>query len=297
MSVSTVLAICRQAEAVFDHSRHFEQLMSEALDAEEGYVGVGGGGSAGALSGLRGGGSSGSLSDAGGGGGGGGGVPPQWRPSEALGAGSFAEERMRRRAQIEVDASDIWGRSPSPEPADEVDQEKGEGEEPAAAAPPSGAGEASKEKPHEGASSAAAALDDEDVAEALANESLSDEEEHAGESEEEARKEKGSKKRKREKKEKRKKKKSKKKKKKKRRRSTSSDEESASEESVDDSLARQYGNTAAPEEPEPGPRPLPKFDAVSYGGALRPGEGDAIAAYVQAGKRIPRRYGLACCRL
>ena len=44
--------------------------MSEALDAEEGYVGVGGGGSAGALSGLRGGGSSGSLSDAGGGGGG-----------------------------------------------------------------------------------------------------------------------------------------------------------------------------------------------------------------------------------
>ena len=72
MSVSTVLAICRQAEAVFDHSRHFEQLMSEALDAEEGYVGVGGGGSAGALSGLRGGGSSGSLSDAGGGGGGGG---------------------------------------------------------------------------------------------------------------------------------------------------------------------------------------------------------------------------------
>ena len=75
MSVSTVLAICRQAEAVFDHSRHFEQLMSEALDAEEGYVGVGGGGSAGALSGLRGGGSSGSLSDAGGGGGGGGGQP------------------------------------------------------------------------------------------------------------------------------------------------------------------------------------------------------------------------------
>eukprot|EP01067_Filipodium_phascolosomae_P004166 Filipodium_phascolosomae@DN272_c0_g1_i1.p1 len=27
----------------------------------------------------------------------------------------------------------------------------------------------------------------------------------------------------------------------------------------------------------------------SYGGALRPGEGDAMAAYVQSGKRIPRR--------
>lgn len=28
---------------------------------------------------------------------------------------------------------------------------------------------------------------------------------------------------------------------------------------------------------------------VLYGGALRPGEGDAIAQYVQQGKRIPRR--------
>ncbi|KAJ1622548.1 ras-induced vulval development antagonist-domain-containing protein [Pavlovales sp. CCMP2436] len=28
---------------------------------------------------------------------------------------------------------------------------------------------------------------------------------------------------------------------------------------------------------------------MSYGGALLPGEGDAIAAYVQSGKRIPRR--------
>ena len=27
----------------------------------------------------------------------------------------------------------------------------------------------------------------------------------------------------------------------------------------------------------------------SYGGALRPGEGEAMAAFVQSGKRIPRR--------
>ena len=60
-SVSTVLAICRQAEAVFDHSRHFEQLMSEALDAEEGYVGGAGGGSHEALLALHRSGSSGSL--------------------------------------------------------------------------------------------------------------------------------------------------------------------------------------------------------------------------------------------
>ncbi|XP_019180645.1 PREDICTED: NF-kappa-B-activating protein-like [Ipomoea nil] len=40
-----------------------------------------------------------------------------------------------------------------------------------------------------------------------------------------------------------------------------------------------------------GPMPVPRTDGqpVNYGGALRPGEGDAIAQYVQQGKRIPRR--------
>ncbi|WCJ21548.1 NF-kappa-B-activating protein [Euphorbia peplus] len=43
-------------------------------------------------------------------------------------------------------------------------------------------------------------------------------------------------------------------------------------------------------EPIVGPMPLPKAEGhISYGGALRPGEGDAIAQYVQQGKRIPRR--------
>ncbi|KAJ4956579.1 hypothetical protein NE237_013362 [Protea cynaroides] len=43
-------------------------------------------------------------------------------------------------------------------------------------------------------------------------------------------------------------------------------------------------------EPLVGPVPLPRADGhISYGGALRPGEGDAIAQYVQQGKRIPRR--------
>ncbi|KAI7981955.1 NKAP family protein [Camellia lanceoleosa] len=36
--------------------------------------------------------------------------------------------------------------------------------------------------------------------------------------------------------------------------------------------------------------PLPRDEGhISYGGALRPGEGDAIAQYVQQGKRIPWR--------
>ena len=41
-----------------------------------------------------------------------------------------------------------------------------------------------------------------------------------------------------------------------------------------------------------GPMPLLRVGAdgpSDWGGALRPGEGDAIASYVQAGKRIPRR--------
>ncbi|TVU00814.1 hypothetical protein EJB05_53753, partial [Eragrostis curvula] len=39
-----------------------------------------------------------------------------------------------------------------------------------------------------------------------------------------------------------------------------------------------------------GPMPAPRVEVpVSYGGALRPGEGDAIARFVQQGKRIPRR--------
>ncbi|XP_012569809.1 uncharacterized protein [Cicer arietinum] len=47
---------------------------------------------------------------------------------------------------------------------------------------------------------------------------------------------------------------------------------------------------ALDDEPQVGPMPLPKAEGhISYGGALRPGEGDAIAQYVQQGKRIPRR--------
>eukprot|EP00920_Eleutheroschizon_duboscqi_P039680 GHVT01095305.1.p1 GENE.GHVT01095305.1~~GHVT01095305.1.p1 ORF type:complete len:158 (+),score=38.63 GHVT01095305.1:455-928(+) len=43
-----------------------------------------------------------------------------------------------------------------------------------------------------------------------------------------------------------------------------------------------------------GPKPLEVTSKlakqhVDYGGALRPGEGEAIAQFVQAGKRIPRR--------
>jgi len=41
-----------------------------------------------------------------------------------------------------------------------------------------------------------------------------------------------------------------------------------------------------------GPKPLPKeaaLDERNYGGALMPGEGQAIASFVQRGMRIPRR--------
>ncbi|RYQ84509.1 hypothetical protein Ahy_B10g103881 [Arachis hypogaea] len=43
-------------------------------------------------------------------------------------------------------------------------------------------------------------------------------------------------------------------------------------------------------EPAVGPMPLPRAEGhISYGGTLRPGEGDAIVQYMQQGKRIPRR--------
>mmetsp|Transcript_13160 Transcript_13160/g.30923 ORF Transcript_13160/g.30923 Transcript_13160/m.30923 type:complete len:458 (-) Transcript_13160:176-1549(-) len=54
----------------------------------------------------------------------------------------------------------------------------------------------------------------------------------------------------------------------------------------------QKSATAAAEDDEyVGPKPLAAMPGghMSYGGALLPGEGDAIAAYVQSGKRIPRR--------
>mmetsp|Transcript_24774 Transcript_24774/g.60278 ORF Transcript_24774/g.60278 Transcript_24774/m.60278 type:complete len:151 (-) Transcript_24774:14-466(-) len=50
------------------------------------------------------------------------------------------------------------------------------------------------------------------------------------------------------------------------------------------------GGVAIPGAPNAvGPRPLPKVEVDSYGKALLPGEGAALAAYAREGKRIPRR--------
>ena len=61
-------------------------------------------------------------------------------------------------------------------------------------------------------------------------------------------------------------------------------------------MCRDVGTWAAvapveEEEAFVGPAPPPSKQGmdVNYGGALLPGEGDAMAAYVQSGKRIPRR--------
>ncbi|KAL3647868.1 hypothetical protein CASFOL_008836 [Castilleja foliolosa] len=55
-------------------------------------------------------------------------------------------------------------------------------------------------------------------------------------------------------------------------------------------MIEQRNKPALEDEPVVGPMPLPRAEGhISYGGALRPGEGDAIAQYVQQGKRIPRR--------
>ncbi|EHA8589228.1 NF-kappa-B-activating protein [Cocos nucifera] len=55
-------------------------------------------------------------------------------------------------------------------------------------------------------------------------------------------------------------------------------------------MIESHKKPALDNEPFVGPVPLPRAEGhISYGGALRPGEGDAIAQYVQQGKRIPRR--------
>ncbi|XP_059625882.1 uncharacterized protein LOC132268958 [Cornus florida] len=63
-----------------------------------------------------------------------------------------------------------------------------------------------------------------------------------------------------------------------------------SEELIFKDLIESQKKPALDNEPVVGPMPLPRAEGhISYGGALRPGEGDAIAQYVQQGKRIPRR--------
>ncbi|KAL7750620.1 hypothetical protein RI367_003962 [Sorochytrium milnesiophthora] len=104
------------------------------------------------------------------------------------------------------------------------------------------------------------------------------------------------------------------KKKKHRRRASSSESASESSDDSDDDDRREHAietttakdegaktaaaepHEAAPSDaPDPnvvGPLPLPEersLDERSYGGALLAGEGSAMAAYVQQGKRIPRR--------
>jgi hypothetical protein len=69
-----------------------------------------------------------------------------------------------------------------------------------------------------------------------------------------------------------------------------SDADETAEDSVRD-YQKAHGVPSAPSDADFGPS-LPmdaSSQSVNYGGALRPGEGEAIASYVQAGQRIPRR--------
>jgi len=101
---------------------------------------------------------------------------------------------------------------------------------------------------------------------------------------------------------KKKKSKKKKKKKKKKKSSSSSDSESSAAEEQPEIIQQlqeaevtdfqKHLDKNAPDsdsEPEAGPMPVPNVELTDFGGALLPGEGDAIAAYVAEGKRIPRR--------
>lgn len=117
-------------------------------------------------------------------------------------------------------------------------------------------------------------------------------------SEEERRKKKKKKKAKRreEKKKKKSRKKKSSKKSKKRKKEASSSSESESEESSDENIEKEWVEACAAKRDEDsviGPLPITSLSGTSglmdYGKALLPGEGAAMAAYVNEGKRIPRR--------
>jgi len=74
-------------------------------------------------------------------------------------------------------------------------------------------------------------------------------------------------------------------------RSASSSLSPASESEVEDNVVELWAEKAGvPQESSSiGPVPLPQVQAGSYGAALLPGEGDAIAQFVLQNKRIPRR--------
>lgn len=80
---------------------------------------------------------------------------------------------------------------------------------------------------------------------------------------------------------------------KKRKKTKKRSKEKSTGDEADAELVWTERQVALPKEPESGligPAPLPEnFGEASYGGALLPGEGAAMAAFVQQNKRIPRR--------
>lgn len=225
------------------------------------------------------------------------------------------ESRIRRQQQREMKACyDLWERSPSPSPEKTIKKKAKKKEL------------ASNSKKKKGLdiqkNSKAKALDkdaEDDVPVNFDDDSADSEVEDMGAKESEKRRKaeretqvsKDKKKKKgRKKKKKRYKKKKKRTKRKKKKKKVSSSSSSSSDSSDDD-----YQNAidaadesekfaiknkldsekVVEEEIEIGPRPMPKIQQevqaanIDYGGALMPGEGDAIAQFVQNNMRIPRR--------
>lgn len=220
--------------------------------------------------------------------------------------GMDQQKRLNRQKEREMKVVlDLWSRSPSPSPERK---------------PKKKVPKVKKEKPKEKGKNSA--QDAEDIVRVKFDDSdsdLSDVEDMGAKKSEQRRQTKAKKKSKKKSKKKRKRKKSTRKKRKKRKKkviSSSSDDSSSSSSSSSDSENDEYQNAidAVDEqqklaiktkldaekkvEAEPadiGPRPMPKIQQqtqqanLDYGGALMPGEGDAIAQFVQNNMRIPRR--------
>lgn len=184
---------------------------------------------------------------------------------------SQLESRRNKREKLEIDATDLWGRSPSPEQQPDVVEDTKDAD--ATRPPPKDEVTSLTIASGVGSSAAGAGegAPDEDVKDPNSSDEAPDNSAKSSTSSKKSKKEKKSKKSKSKKKKKKSKSKSKKgkKSKQKRKKQSSSESESESEESEDTSLLTVKRSQV--EEIDPGPEPLPQM-SLDYGGALLPGE-------------------------
>ncbi|XP_004685814.1 PREDICTED: NF-kappa-B-activating protein isoform X1 [Condylura cristata] len=214
---------------------------------------------------------------------------------------SLRQKRLSERERIgELGAPEVWGLSPkNPEP-DSDEHTPVEDEEPKKSTTSASTSEEEKKKKKKKSSRSKERSKKRRKKKAskrkhkkYSDDSDSDSDSETDSSDDDNTKRRAKKAKKKEKKKKRRSKKYKKKKSKKSRKDSS---DSSSKESQEEFLENPWKDRSKPEEPSDligpeAPKTLASQDdkPLNYGHALLPGEGAAMAEYVKAGKRIPRR--------